>query len=295
MNNLKFVVILTFMIMVIPESQLFAQIKFGVFADCQYADKDASGTRYYKNSLTKIDECIITFNKHKKLKFVAGLGDLIDDDFKSFDSVQPILDKSKYNIYQVVGNHDLAVAEDKLDLVPENLGMQKAYYSFSMGDWHFIFLNGSELFYHSPDTKIKAESKKLIDQLTLENKPNNKEWNGGIGKEQLTWLDNELSEAQNTSRKVVIFCHYPLLPLEAHTLWNSEEVLEILQKYQCVKMYMNGHNHAGEYDFRYGIHFITMQGMVETENSNSFAVVTLYKNQIKIDGYGREPDRILTF
>ncbi|MDX1286396.1 MAG: hypothetical protein R3182_15375, partial [Draconibacterium sp.] len=89
------------------------------------------------------------------------------------------------------------------------------------------------------------------------------------------------------------FCHYPLLPLEAHTLWNSEDVLDILYSHKCVKLYINGHNHAGEYQRKSGIHYLTLSGMVETKFQNSFAKILLSDEKIEIKGYGREQSREL--
>jgi len=38
-----------------------------------------------------------------------------------------------------------------------------------------------------------------------------------------------------------------------------------------------------------------MKGMVETENTNSFAMVEVYNNRIWIKGYGREKSQILAY
>ena len=49
----------------------------------------------------------------------------------------------------------------------------------------------------------------------------------------------------------------------------------------------NGHNHAGNYIFHKGIHFVTLKGMVETKLENSFSEITFFDNQIDIKGFGR--------
>lgn len=43
------------------------------------------------------------------------------------------------------------------------------------------------------------------------------------------------------------------------------KVLELIGSYRCVKAWLNGHNHAGAYAEYQGIHFITFNGMVDTE------------------------------
>jgi hypothetical protein len=94
--------------------------------------------------------------------------------------------------------------------------------------------------------------------------------------------------------KVALFCHFPIYPNEIHSLWNDDKVLQLINKYSCVKAWINGHNHAGGYAEQNGIHFITMNGMVETESENSFSVISFTSDKIKIDGYGREQSRNLT-
>ena len=291
----KFVVrISLFLVFMNLNFSSFSQIKIGVFADCQYCNCETAGTRFYSNSLEKLDECINQFNQNKKLAFVVGLGDLIDRDFASFDCVNTILAKSKKQIYHVIGNHDLAVEKTEFEKVPAKINLSETWYSVTKKGWQFIFLNGNDITFHSNDKAIVAQAKEMTNQLKKENKPNFYDWNGGIGSKQLDWLEKELQKADDKKLKVAVFCHYPLLPFEAHALWNSEEVLAVLTKYNCVKMYMNGHNHAGNYVFQNGIHFVNLKGMVETETENSFSVVTFSNEKIEIEGFGREESRILS-
>ncbi|WP_167605795.1 metallophosphoesterase [Maribellus sediminis] len=269
-----------------------SQITVGVFADCQYCDCDTKGTRFYRNSLGKLNDCIRQFNS-SNVKFIVGLGDLIDRDISSYDSITPILAQSKTEIFQVIGNHDLEVNIADLQEVPQKLMLDKTWYSFVKKGWRFIFLNGSDVTFQSNDPNIVEKAKTLTTTLKNEGKPNYHEWNGGIGNEQLQWMERELQEAQDKQQKVILFCHYPLLPYDAHSLWNTEEVVDLLKKYDCVKCWMNGHNHAGNYTFTDGIHFLNLKGMVETADINSFSIVKLSKNKIEVTGFGNEQHRIL--
>lgn len=282
-----------FLIFMIFSFATFSQIKIGVFADCQYCDCETAGTRFYRNSLDKLDKCINQFNSDKKLSFVVGLGDLIDRDFSSFNSVNSILSKSKKEVYQVIGNHDLSVEKNQLENVPGKLNLNETWYSVTKKGWRFIFLNGNDITFHSNNLEILKEAEKISTKLKDEGKPNYYEWNGGIGTTQMKWLEGELQIATNKKQKVAVFCHYPLLPFEAHALWNSEEVIAILSKFSCVKMYMNGHNHAGNYVFQNGIHFVNLKGMVETENENAFSIISFSDEKIDIKGFGREESKSL--
>ena len=90
-------------------------------------------------------------------------------------------------------------------------------------------------------------------------------------------------------------CHFPVFPAEEHNLLNYKDVLTILEGYHNIIAWFNGHNHAGNYGNFNMIHFITMKGMVETETTNSFALVEVYKNKIWIKGSGREKSQILAY
>ena len=92
---------------------------------------------------------------------------------------------------------------------------------------------------------------------------------------------------------------FTLLSLVAKTQKNAAhcQVLSAffhyLAKSSCVKIYLNGHNHAGNYATQNGIHFVNLKGMVETENENAFSIISFSDKQIEIEGFGREENRIL--
>jgi len=238
-----------FLVLMIYSGNTKAQIEIGVFADCQYCNCETAGDRFYRNSLAKLNDCVSEFNKNEDIEFVVGLGDLIDRDFDSFSKVKLILEKSKSKVFHVVGNHDFSVEDEQFKNVPTQLNLSDTYYTFTKNEWQFIFLNGNEITFQSKNQEIIEQAEKLIDKLTAENKPNFHKWNGGMSETQIGWLEKQLEKAEKKKLKVALFCHYPLLPLEAHTLWNSEKILAILEKYNCVKLWMNGHNHAGNYFF----------------------------------------------
>jgi predicted phosphodiesterase len=270
------------------------KVSFGLFADCQYCDCETRGSRFYRNSLAKLQECIDLFNTQDDLEFVAGLGDLIDRDYAGFEKINSVLSRSEHDIKHVLGNHDYEVEQVQIDKVAGILGLSSGYYSFNIRGWKFIFLNGNDITFKSADPGKIVKAKEMTQKIKEVGGPNYYEWNGGLGKIQLKWLDRQLKEADRKRLNAVLFCHYPVVPLEAHTLWNHHEVLEILRKHDSVKLWINGHNHAGGCEELNGIHFITLKGMVETENENAFARITLTNNSIKVTGYGREENRELT-
>ena len=268
-------------------------VTIGIITDVQYCNCDNDGTRYYRNSIAKLDECIKYFNS-QQLAFVAHLGDTIDRDFTSYDAVLPEFKKFYAPVYYILGNHDFNVTDSLKTKVINKLGMQKDYYSKNIGGWKFIFLNGDELSSFYPKTKSQqTQFDSLFTQLKERKKCNATAWNGGISKEQFEWLKNELVQSQQENKKVIIMCHFPVYPATCLNLLNDNEVIGLMNNFKCVKAYFCGHNHKGDYAFKDGIHYITFKGMVETADTTAFSKVTLTQDSIFVDGYGREPSRRL--
>lgn len=94
----------------------------GIIADCQYCNCDNSGVRFYKNSIKRLQEAVSVFNS-KDLEYVVHLGDFIDRDYTSFDSVLPIWNALKSEKKHVLGNHDFSVADSLKRLVPAKMGL----------------------------------------------------------------------------------------------------------------------------------------------------------------------------
>ena len=64
----------------------------------------------------------------------------------------------------------------------------------------------------------------------------------------------------------------------------------MIESFSCVKAYINGHNHKGNYGLKSGVHYLTIQGMVDTEET-SYAKVKVYDDRLELKGFGREGDR----
>lgn len=53
--------------------QVKEPVQIGLIADPQYADKEVSGTRYYRNALLKLDTAVSVLNR-ESLDFSCGYG-----------------------------------------------------------------------------------------------------------------------------------------------------------------------------------------------------------------------------
>jgi len=270
-------------------SQTEPILKIGLVADPQYADKPLAGNRYYRESLWKLNEAIAAFNENQ-VDFVQNLGDIIDIGWMSYDSILPIyqnLDPGIEN-YHLLGNHDFAIPPSRMPGLLEKLSMPDFYYSYEKNGWHFIVLDATDYAYFSnPLHKHDINQLNKYFDSTI-GKPNHHTYNGAIGEKQQTWLKKELRKANSSQKNVIIFAHNPLRPLyTAENLWNNEEILDILESSPNVVAFINGHNHAGNYELKNGIHYITIFGMVDTMVS-SYGILEIYENSLVLKGFGNQ-------
>jgi len=281
--------LITIMIIMSSCSNEEPVLKIGLVADPQYADKPTAGLRHYRESLRKLKEAIDTF-EHVSVDFVQNLGDIIDDEWRSYDSILAIYKHLNQDIenYHLLGNHDFAVDSLQFTNLLETLSMPDYYYSYIKKDWRFIVLDATDYAYFSNSLHNHD-----IDQINsyydnTAGKPNNQIWNGAIGEEQQNWLRQELESAKLLEQNVIIFSHMPVQPLSAlHNVWNDYEITDIIENSPNVVAFINGHNHAGGYISLTGIHYITISGMVDTMVS-SYAILEIFKDRLVLKGYGNQ-------
>ncbi len=276
------------------ESKPPGTLRVGIVTDCQYADIDtpAKSKRMYRLSPAKLQEAVDTFNGMEDLHAVCHLGDMIDQDLASYAKVMPIFASLKAPRFQLMGNHDYSVLEAEKINVPKLLGMEKPYYSFVKEGWKFIVMDGNEvsLFSHPKDDPATVAAKEIQKNAKGRKRV---EFGGGLGSAQRQWLADELAAARKAGQRVLFLCHYVLLPLGPHSLWDAEEVLEIIKPYADIApIWLNGHNHDGSYMAQHGIHFLNFRGMVDTDK-NTYARLDITPEEIKVTGFGREPSRVL--
>ncbi|MBF0432778.1 MAG: metallophosphoesterase [Fibrobacteria bacterium] len=269
-------------------------VSFGLVADIQYCDCDPVHDRHYRSVLTKLNLAIKQF-KQSNVSFVIDLGDVIDHDIQSFDRALHVYNSFERKVYHTLGNHDFEVSVKQKSQVPSRLAMDKRYYDFAVQNWRFIVLDGTDLSFfagHKDSMNLYATDS-MFTQTVKNQRPNAIKWNGGIGSRQFQWLQKKLEEARKYKEKVLVFCHYPVYPEDKHNLWNDRELVSLLEGFPHVVAWFNGHKHEGSYAQKKQVHYVNLQGMVETSDRESFAVVDVYNDKLVINGFGREPSRVL--
>ena len=269
----------------------------GLIADCQYCDCDYNKkwNNDYRKGLPRLQEAVTIFNDNA-VDLTFHLGDFIDRDFNSFNEVSPIFESLAMPHYHVLGNHDFSVADSLKPLVPLRLGLKQPYYKIATNNWLFIVLDGTDIsLYKTNDTGTINDAEKNRAYYQNLGRNQAKPWNGAVGGLQMVWLESQLKNAEKVNQKVVVFCHFPILPESSANLWNDVELVQLIEKYTAVKAFINGHHHSGNYVVHNSIHYLTLQGMVRSKEETAFAIITLKKHQIEVNGFGREPNRVLKF
>lgn len=272
------------------------RLRFGIVADPQYAEAppNVAWNRYYTASIGKLRAAVETFNG-ADLHFVATLGDLIDRDWSSFDAIMPVYDCLRTGTTFLLGNHDLEVEPERLDSVATRLGMPSPYYDFSTHGFRFIVLDGNDVSVFAPppgDPRRKLAEERLA-RLKAEGALQAQPWNGSLSDAQFAWLEKRLAEARAEGERVVVLNHYPVYPASYLCMWDAQKILDLLLGQDHVVAYFCGHDHAGGYGEAGGIHFVTFTGMVDTPDTNAFAIVEIDGSRMEIKGFGREPSRSL--
>lgn len=281
----------------LEENQDKQSFAFGLIADVQYADAPTVGKRNYRGTLAILEQTIPFLNAFQP-DLIVSLGDLIDRDFTSFDAPLGLLKAANAPLHHVWGNHDFSVADSLKARVGDKLGNPSGYYSFEKGNLVFLVLNGMDISLegHPEGTENYRKASELMARLEASGANNAKPWNGGIGEKQMDWLVSELKNAEESGKKVLVFCHYPLLPENGLHLLNNQEVLEKIGHSPALVAWFSGHHHEGNYvKDRHGVHHLTLRGMVEAQSPASGAVVRVYSDKLILHGIGDEMDRVLEF
>lgn len=272
-----------------------APLRFAAIADAQYCDHEVEWQRHYRDSLTKLRAAAEEINS-ADVSFTVHLGDLIDRDRASFEPVLAAWHEIRGPRHHLLGNHDFARDADP-DEIATILGMPGRYHSFVTQGVRFVALDTNDVstYGNRPGSAHADLAARWIEEIVAAGGPNGQTWNGGVGAEQLAWLQSELDAAATAGERVIVLGHCPIVGTNPHNALNAAEILAVLEATPHVIAYLNGHDHAGRYEHVNGIHHLNLHGMVEhPAPDTAYAIITVTDETIDVAGRGQEPSRVLT-
>jgi len=306
------------------------------YADAPSALSKMGVQRHYRASLEVLRAAVTAWSSSsEQLSLLVNLGDAVDGRegagaAVALQLVATTLAQLQLPVHSVLGNHDLyhdgVTRTDWLThfaVTPAVSASSRdhAYYSVQpVPEVRLIFLDCYEVAVIGRAAE-DARSQRAEALLALHNPravgnsrndPSaltglQRRWvalNGAIGAEQLHWLREELLTSRRSVQRVLIFSHVPLHPQAQSTMcagmcvvWDYQEVLELLKAFSdVVGACFAGHDHSGGQASENGIHFVTLQGVIESGvGVATFAELKLYRRKALLRGHGRILSRELHF
>ena len=262
-------------------------VTIGILTDCQFRDAPTDGKRMYRLAPKKLQEAV-TYLNTKNLDGVFHLGDFIDGEYASFQTLLPIWHRLEAKSYHVLGNHDFGVRDEEKSQVSQALSMPHPYYALPFKPFRVLILDGTDISLYRWRKGSTAHLDSEAYYHRLKTKKPLRPYEGALGPTQLEWLEGQLREAQELNLPVVTLCHFPFFPPDRHNAWNDKEVLALFHRYSCVKACFSGHNHQGLYGVdAKGIHHLTFKAMLDTTDT-AYALVALSRTKITVTGIGRQ-------
>jgi hypothetical protein len=133
------------------------------------------------------------------------VGDVAGDDLGLYPRIKEVMSLAHIPVRAVPGNHDIDYDaksdEHSFDTYKREIG--PAYYSYDVGDTHFVGLDNVKY----PCTNADNYDG---DHEYCKDPKNHPSYTGKIGREQLTWLENDLKLVPK-DKLVVIATHIPLV------------------------------------------------------------------------------------
>jgi len=256
-------------------------VRFGILTDSHFADRDHMGSRYYRESLKKLSECVELMND-QKVDFLIELGDFKDqgnppekdETLRFLDLIEKEFCRFNGRRFHVLGNHDHdSISKGEFLERITNTGFTKAaaYYSFNVNSVHFIVLDANYSTDGIPYNQGKFD------------------WTDAyVPERQLSWLRKDL---KSHNMPTVVFLHHRLDTSGENGIYgpgNAAEIRKILEDSGKVIIVFQGHEHAGALSRIKKITYYTLKGMVEGSGpeNNSYAIVEIGRElSVTIKGY----------
>lgn len=246
------------------DSLTFAQI-----SDAHYSSaKTNTSYRLTAESGELLQDAINQVNSTPNIDFTMFTGDMINTPYEK-ELMKFLTYANQLNCpwYAVFGNHDISIGGylskklylDILNGHNRNFHFNKPYYSFVPKKGYKVIGLDTII-----DTRITA--------------------NGELPKEELKWLDKELSKSKDDI--VLIFMHGPLVePLHSqnHATIGAKDALAILSKYKNPIAVFSGHYHTTKITQMGNVLHVSTPSLVSYPNAFRIVKVSNQKDKVTFD------------
>lgn len=270
-----------------PEEKKNVLVRFGIVTDSHYADADTRGTRFYRESVPKMAECVALMNR-LEVAFLIELGDFKDQSsppdegaaLSYLRTIERVFSRFRGRRYHVAGNHDMdCISKPQFlhEVLNSGVPRDRSYYSFNCPGVHFVVLDAN---YRLDGSDYDRGNFDWTETL--------------IPPAELAWLKKDLAAATGPT---IVFCHQ-LLDEDTGPYFvnNAADVRRVLTDSGHVLAVLQGHHHTGRYKCIEGIHYYTLKAMVEGQGpqNNAYATVEVLNSRgLCITGYRKAVSRPL--
>lgn len=246
-------------------------LRVGLFTDTHYADRLPAGTRYYRESIGKIRDCVNQLNG-SSVDLVVELGDLIDEgataeaEIAHLHTIEREFAKIEAPRHYVLGNHCVWTLTKEQFFA--SCGARAPHYSFDQAGFHFVILDACY----------------RRDGVPYGNK--NFEWTDtDIPPHEREWLEADLEKA---SRPAIVFVHQRLDVEGQHSVKSAPSVRRVLEESGKVTAVFQGHHHINDHHLIGGIHYTTMAAVIEGSglSNSAYCILDLHNDgSMSVQGF----------
>ena len=213
-------------------------------ADWHLARRNDDVNQFVNGFLRDVNATIAEYKAQGVKVYGLTLGDMSWDQYwyvNNFALPEYLVQMHKVNcsIFNVIGNHDYdpyAAGDWAAGLAYKNI-VGPSYYSFNLGDIHYIVLDDIE----------------YINSGGAPGKVGARNYNSVILRDQMDWLEKDLATIKDKTKPVVIAMHIPLFSYpsigaggnQTHTvrLNNGNQLKSFIQDFSNVRV-LSGHTHV---------------------------------------------------
>ena len=240
------------------------ELLFGICADVhQEVGKDESW-----RMRAFVDEA-----KRRNAAFIIQLGDFVAPDAAG-EKMLAEWNRFPGAKYHVLGNHDCECEGGK-QAIMRFQGQKEKYYSYDVGNYHFVVL----------DTNYFKIGDEFYDYGSVKHADG---FNCYLDDRQLEWLAKDLDA---TDKRCFLFTH-ATLAVGGWTIYNIHRFRDVVwlanQKagYNKVTMCFSGHDHADEYLFQGGVHYVLINSMTQKYIGRKYTNFSSKREDVLAD-YGK--------